>query len=180
MKTKNFDLKKGEIALIVVSADKYLSTSMEILKHYCNDRKASCVYVTVNRSYDTLIKIFKEKKIDSDKVFVIDAISPVGAKRKEEENAIFIGSPKGLTDISISATSAIKNISNGERLLYFDSLSTLLIYNDVGSVTQFAHFLINKMKEWDISMAIITLEKETDDKLLSQMKQFVDKVIEVK
>ncbi|MDD5133006.1 MAG: ATPase domain-containing protein [Candidatus Nanoarchaeia archaeon] len=171
------ELKKGEIVLLVTSAEKYISTSMQMLKYYCNQKNISAVYVTVNKPYDSLIKILEKYNINTKKIFIIDAITPTSAKNKE--NAIFIGNPKELTSISISSTSAIKSIP-GEKVFFFDSLSTLLIYNDSGSVTKFAHFLVNKMKSLDVSGVIISLEKEMDPKMLSQLSQFVDKVIEVK
>ena len=174
------DFKKGEVVLLIISAQKYLEVSMNILKHYCNTQKNSCVYVSVNRPYSTLMNLIKKEKIETDKLFVVDAITPPSAQDKSANKAIFLGNPRGLTDISISAASAIKNLPKGNRTLFFDSLSTLLIYNDVGSVTKFAHFLINKMKEWNISGVIISLEKETDEKLSSQLSQFVDKVVEIK
>lgn len=180
MTIKFSDLKKGEVVLLVVSAEKYLAVSMDVLKHYCNNEKSSCVYVTVNRPYSTLMNLIKKNGINAEKLFVIDAITPKSAQTKSADNAIFIGNPKGLTDISISASAAVKSLHDGNKMLFFDSLSTLLIYNDEGSVTKFAHFLINKMKEWSISGVIISLEKETDAKLFSQLSQFVDKVIEVK
>lgn len=180
MVIKFSDFKKGEVILLIVSAQKYLQVSLEVLKHYCNNQKSSCVYVSVNRPYNTLMNLIKANKINSEKLFVIDAITPPSDQQKSIKNAIFIGSPRGLTDISISASSAVKSLTKGDRMLFFDSLSTLLIYNDAGSVTKFAHFLINKMKEWSITGVIISLEKETDEKLTSQLSQFVDRVVEIK
>ena len=174
------DFKKEEVVLLIVSAQKYLEVTMKILKHYCNTEKNSCVYVSINRTYNTLMNLIKKEKISTDKLFVIDAITPPSAQNKDANRVIFTGNPNGLTDISISATTAIKNLPGGERMLFFDSLSTLLIYNDIGSITKFAHFLINKMKEWKITGVIISLEKETDEKLSSQLSQFVDKVVEIK
>jgi KaiC/GvpD/RAD55 family RecA-like ATPase len=172
------ELKKGEIILLVTSAEKYLSTSMQVLKHYC-DGKKSCIYVTVNKPYASLIKILNQHEINTERIFIIDGITPTSAGNKEKENVIFIGNPRELTSISISTISAIKNLPK-EKVLFFDSLSTLLIYNDSGSVTKFAHFLINKMKSLEISGVIISLEKEMDEKMRSQISQFVDKVVEIK
>ena len=180
MAIKFSDFKKGEVILLIVSAKKYLEVNMEVLKHYCNTEDSSCVYVSVNRTYDALMNLVKKNKINSDKLFVVDAITPVSGKSKDADNAIFLGSPRGLTDISISATTAVQNLPKGNRTLFLDSLSTLLIYNDAGSIAKFSHFLINKIKDWGISGVIISLEKETDEKLSSQLAQFVDKVIEIK
>ena len=102
------DFKKGEVVLLIVSAQKYLEVSMNILKHYCNTQKISCVYVSVNRPYSTLMNLIKKEKISTDKLFVIDAITPPSAQDKSANKAIFLGNPRGLTDISISAALLLK------------------------------------------------------------------------
>ena len=180
MAIKFEELKDGEIILFLTSAKKYLSTNLELLEYYINKQKSYCVYVTVNRPYTALMKIFQDNAINTNKIFVIDAITPVSSGKVRANNAVFVGSPQELTNISISATSAINSMPKGNRLLFFDTLSTLSVYNDEGSVTKFIHFIINKMREWYISGAIISMEKETDDKMLTQLSQFCDKVIEVK
>jgi KaiC/GvpD/RAD55 family RecA-like ATPase len=180
MAIKFSELKEGETILFITSAQKYVSTNLEILKQYINNRKCYCVYITVNKPYAALMKLLQQEKIDTSKCFFIDAITPTSAGMQRAGNAVFIGNPKGLTNISIAAAGAVKSMPKGHRLLFLDSISTLILYNDTGSVTKFSHFLINKMKEWDCSGAIISLEKETDEKMISQLSQFVDRVVEVK
>ena len=111
---------------------------------------------------------------------IIDAITRDINTKTAEDNVIFIGSPKGLTSISIAIISAIKILPNERRLLFMDSVSTLLTYNDIGSIAKFSQFLIGKMHKWGASGAIISLEKETESKIVNQLAQFCDKVIELK
>lgn len=99
---------------------------------------------------------------------------------QKARNAVFVGSPKDLTDISIATTMAIKSVPKGYRLLFIDSISTLGLYNDAGTVAKFTHFLINKMRELKCTGVIISLEKETDEKMISQLSQFCDKIVKVK
>lgn len=180
MALKSKDFKEGEIILFLVSAQKYLHVNLEILKEYVNKQKKYCVYITVNRSYNSLMEIFKKEKISTDRLFIIDAVTPVGTTMKRVENAVFVGSPRGLTNISIAATSAIQSMPKGNRLLFLDTVSTLIIYNNVGTVTKFAHFLITKMREWGAGGAVISLEKETDKGLVNQLSPFCDRVVNIK
>ena len=173
-------LKEGEIILFVTPAEKYLSTNLEILKYYLNKQKDYCVYVTVNRPYASLITILKREKVATEKLFVIDAITPIGGAVQRAGNAVFIGSPQALTNISIAVTSAVQSLPKGKRFLFFDTVSALIVYNNTGSVTKFTHFLITKMREWDITGVLISLEKETDEKMLSQLTQFCDRCINIK
>ncbi|MEK6871926.1 MAG: hypothetical protein AABX16_03410 [Nanoarchaeota archaeon] len=112
-------------------------------------------------------------------MLVIDAITPVSSGTRAG-NAIFVGSPRALTSISLTATNAVNKLPKGKRVLFLDSVSTLLTYNQFGTVTKFSQFLINKMREWNISGVILSLEKETDQNLVGQLTQFVDRVIKIK
>mgnify|MGYP001605979500 CR=1 FL=1 len=173
-------LKKGEIVLVTTSSTKYAATNIEILKYYLNDLNSYGIYVTVNTPSAILLKSLVQKGVNTENLFVIDAITPGSSEMQRSGNVVFVGSPSALTDISISADSAVKSIAKKDKFLFLDSISTLVLYNESESVTKFAHFLINKMKEWGISGAIISLEKETDEKMLSQLSQFCDKVIDAK
>src|SRR3989338_2217270 len=115
MGIKFAELKKGKIVLFLTSAKKYLSTNLELLDYYINKQKTFCIYVTVNRPYTSLVKIFSENKISLERVFVIDAITPAGSV-KRAGNVVFTGSPQGLTDISISASSAVESLPKGDRM----------------------------------------------------------------
>lgn len=172
-------LQSGEIVLFLTSEIKYAKTNAEILKYYLNKQGNYCAYVTVNKSYASLIKEFERNKIKTDKLLVIDAITPVGNTTQRAGNAIFVGSPRALTQISITITSALDKLPEGKRVLFLDSISTLSIFNDLKSVSKFSSFIINKMREWKVSSAIISLEKEKSDGVSKYLSQVVDKVIEL-
>lgn len=170
----------GNILLFLTSAKKYMSSNIDIIKYYVNKEDHFCVYLTVNRPYTSLINIFNKEKINTEKIFIIDGVTPVNEDLDRSGNVVFIGSPHGLTDMSIAITSALKSLPKNKRMLFLDSVSTLVIYNSLGTITKFTHFLINKMRTWHVKGIIISLEKETDEKLLGQLSQFCDDTIEVK
>ncbi|MEM0360704.1 MAG: ATPase domain-containing protein [Candidatus Diapherotrites archaeon] len=171
-------LEEDQIVLIVVKATDYLKVNLEILSYLVKKKSNECVYVTLNRPYENLVALFEKNGIDPKKFYFIDTISATtGAKTSERANVSFIASPHGLTEISISLNKAIDALKGENKFLFFDSISTLLVYNQAGTVTKFAHFLIGKMRTLRLKGIFISLEKETEEHLINQMCQFVDKVI---
>lgn len=83
-----------------------------------------------------------------------------------------------LTNISISTTSLISKLDTA-KMLIFDSISTLLVYNDFETVKDFIHFISKKMKELKVTFAMICIKDRTDEKVISQLSAFVDEVIEI-
>ena len=186
------ELDDDEIIVIVVNAKEYLGTNLDILKYLVEKEGHECVYITLNRPYENLVKLFKKNKINPEKFFFIDAISQTigvhsgtsGAEdsaelrhKKESGGVIFISSPHGLTEISIAIAKAMSSLESKKKFVFFDSISTLSIYNQAGTVTKFAHFLVGRTRAMQLKGVLISLEKETEEHLINQMSQFVDKVI---
>jgi archaellum biogenesis ATPase FlaH len=168
-------VKEGNVILLVTPAEKLVETNTELLKWYISKKKYDAVYVTVNKPFSTLIERFQKDKIETSKIFIIDAISP---STTTTGNAIFIGSPKELTNISISTTSAIGKLKTA-KILVFDSISTLLVYNKFEVVKDFVHFISSKMRELKITFVMTCIKEMTDEKVIAELRAFVDEVIEI-
>lgn len=174
-------VKKKEIVLILSTEKKYLKTNLKILDILTNSLKEKGIYVTVNRPFDSLTELLEKNKINTKNIFFIDAITlTVVGEAKEVPNCLFINSPNSLTELGIALGEAFKAMkTKTDRFIFFDSLSTLLIYNQSKSVTKFAHFLTGRMREWKIKGVLISLQKNVDEKLIAQVSQFCDRIIEV-
>ncbi|MBU2477020.1 hypothetical protein KKG83_06125 [Candidatus Micrarchaeota archaeon] len=175
-------IKKKEIVLILSDEKKYLDTNLKVLKSLANELKEKGIYVTVNRPFESLQSLLMENKINTKNIFFIDAITlTISGQAKEVPNCMFINSPNSLTELGIALGEAFNAMKQKEdRFIFFDSLSTLLIYNQSKSVSKFAHFLTGKMREWKIKGVLISLQKNTDERLIAQVSQFCDRIIEVK
>lgn len=173
-------IEDGEIVLILTSAEKYLSTTTTILKSMLNEKGYKCLYVTINRPYKVLVNILKKNGILTENIFFIDLISRLTRTAVDGvSDCLFIESPDSLTELSIAISESVKNMPGDKKLMFLDSLSTLLVYNQSGTVTKFAHFLFSKMKTEGVETIILSLEKEMEEKMTDQIAMFVDKVIRV-
>jgi len=174
-------MKEGDVVLILTSAENYMASIVDVLKTLINKKGRQCVYVTVNRPYNDIQNVLEKGKINTDNIFFIDLISKTANREQSKaKNCLFIDSPESLTDLSIAITEAIGNLKGKKKFIFLDSLSTMLIYNQAGTLARFAHFLIGKMRNAAVEMIIISLEKEMDQALVSQISTFVDKVIKVR
>ncbi|MBI5391991.1 hypothetical protein HZB00_03225 [Candidatus Woesearchaeota archaeon] len=176
-KVKNL---KEYIALATVPASSYQKTNIEIIKHFTEVEKIPGVYVTLNKPYETINQLLVKSKVDARLIVFIDAVTKTaGGELKKTKQCLYIGSPEKLSDISIAMDQAVRAIASQEKFVFFDSLSTLLLYNDAETVAQFIHFLAGKMRVWKIKGIIISLEKDTNEELLGKLVQVCDIVLEL-
>ena len=153
--------------------------NLAILNYYLNKKNYSCVYVTVAKPYSTVLNIIAKNHIKTDKLFFIDCVTQAAAAGEltRAGNVVF-SQPQALTNISIVLTNGIEKLPKDEgRVVVLDTLSTLMLYNEAQIVTRFVHSLTGKIRAWGIKSVILTLEEETDKKIIAQISQFCDKVI---
>lgn len=166
---------KQYVALATIDAKNYQKTNLEIIRHLIENENIPGVYVTLNKPFETMEGIFKKEKIDARMVIFIDAVTKTaGGEIKKTDKCLFIGSPDNLSDISIAMDQAVRALPSKGRFVFFDSLSTLLMYNDVTTVARFIHFLAGKMRIWKVKGIIVSLRKEKDQELIDELMQFCD------
>ena len=166
---------KQYVALATVDAKNYQKTNLEIIRYLIEDKNVPGVYVTLNKPFETMIGVFKKEKIDPRMVIFIDAVTKTsGGKIEKTEKCLFIGAPDNLSDISIAMDQAVRALPSEERFVFFDSLSTLLMYNNIVTVARFIHFLAGKMRVWKVKGIIVSLRKKQDQELIDELMQFCD------
>jgi len=170
---------KQFVAIATVDARRYQKTNLEIVRVLTEQNNIPGVYVTLNKPHDTLQEAFKRAKINPDMIIFIDAVTKTaGGKIKKTDKCLFIGSPDNLSDISIAMDQAVRALPSKERFVFFDSLSTLLLYNDVAIVARFIHFLSTKMRVWKVKGIIVSLRKDKDKELFNELNQFCDIILD--
>lgn len=178
IETELANLPKNFIVLLVSSSGHYQENNLNILKLLLNDRKMQGIYINVTKSCENISDLMRSKGIDISKLFFIDCVTlNSGFKPVKKDTCLYVNSPSDLTEISIVLDQLVQTNTTEGKFLFLDSLSTLLIYNSPNITSKFAHFLTVKLRQWKITGILITLEKETDEKLLSLISQFADKII---
>ena len=166
------------IALVTVSSKDYQEANLKLVEHLTKDENIPGVYVTLNKPFKTLEALFKKHGINTDLIIFIDAVTKVEEGAKKTESCLFIGSPEKMSDISIAMDQAVNSLPGENKFVFFDSLSTLLLYNEAAAVAKFIHFLTNKIRAWNVKGVIVSLQKEKDKELIDELSQFCDAIID--
>ena len=173
-------LGRGEIALVLASANSYSHALPAAVAALANRKGRYGVYLTVNKPYATLVGQFGKAKIRTDGMFFIDAVTKmVGGVSKPSENFLTIDSPQFLTEMSIAISQAMAALPDGEKYFVLDSVSSLLIYNNAGTVARFLHFLTGKLREWGARGVLFAVDTEVKE-LLPYISQFVDDTVHIR
>ena len=164
------------VVLALIDPIKYQDAVLELLRFF-TARVPRGVYVSLNKPFSVLTKSFEKGGISSTSLFFVDGITNVPSVQEERDHAC-LGSGVDLSNLCIGISKAINGIS-GEKYLVLDSLSTLLIYNDSKSVAKFAHLLTEKMRRWNVSGSLLTVELNSEKDVVSQLAPFCDKVVKI-
>src|SRR3989344_4145919 len=138
--------KTKKVYVFISSSNDYKGVNKEILTYFNVKKKYPGIYVSLNKDYEELVSDLEDMKINTKNIFFI--ICSKDNKKIEKDNCIYIQGPESLTELSLVMTNTTN--MGGFKYLFFDSLSTLLIYNDLKTSQKFSTYIINKLKEKEI------------------------------
>ncbi len=148
-----------------------LEFTSELLKAV--SKKSKVLYVSVNKPYSVLTPLFKKEKIDFSKWFFIDCISSSTlATESPSKQCLDIASPKSLVDLSM----AINDRINSFDVIIFDSVSSLLSYNDYVPVLQLLNTLMANIRK-SKNKAVYLLSYDAKKEVMEDLALVADKVV---
>lgn len=173
-------VNENEVVLFVVPSTLEHDLTEEMVTHFTREENALCVYVTVAKPSQTVDQAFGEAGAKLENIFYIDcATALTGLSVRRAGNVVYL-KPSDLTDISISLDNIVDELpADREGVLLFDTLSTLMVYNEADTVSRFAHALLTNVRQWPIKAVVFTIDEETDDVIKSRLTQFSDRTISI-
>jgi hypothetical protein len=169
------ELKANKNIVLMLKGGIYKSSIMEINKQL-SDTMKKIVYIAISNPSDALIAAFKKEGIDTDKYYFIDCISKKGGGINLRDNCKYMAGPTAMTKISICVSKLLEKKKT--ELIFLDSISSMLIYNDELSVIKFLHNIMNKVRLSDAKAVYIILESDLEKKLMKDVELFADKIVE--
>jgi KaiC/GvpD/RAD55 family RecA-like ATPase len=167
-------LSENKTTLLIIPSEEYNSFIVGIAKQVSKNK---VIYVTLNKTYESLKEIFNKKGVNTEKMFFIDAISKTIKKTPDQTpDCYFINSPGALTDLSLIIS---KLLDEPFDYLLFDSLTNLTIYEKKTPVAKFLAGLVNKIEESKIRALFYALNVGQQDELIKECEMFVDEVVDL-
>ena len=171
-------LPENFIVGVVMPSEHYEEANMHLLSYLINRKKSVGGYVAVSKPYNYTLKLLKSNNIQTENIFFIDCITKgLGGEVLRTNNCVFVESPSHLTDLSVALHEFFKSEGAPNRFLYIDSISSLMIHNKPETVMRFIHYITGKMRVFGFNGLMLALHEETDQRLISELGQFCDKMI---
>lgn len=168
------ELSTNQTILLIMSSTDYNDEIVGVVKKLSGKNIA---YVTLNKTHDSLLELFKKNKIKTENIVFVDAISKTIKKVPDQsEGVYYVTSPGSLTELSLVIS---KFIRHGFDYLIFDSLTNLLVYESKAPVGKFVSSLVNKIKESKTKAIFYALSVREQEALIKESGMFVDKVIDL-
>jgi len=160
---------EAPLILLSVTPTRYQEAVLEVLRYF-SERFGMGLYVTLNKPTATLVDYFGKAGVKGKLVF-LDSITNIS--EQETEICLFLGRMRELSDLSIGMSKMVSG-RNGIKFVLFDSVSTLLIYNDTKSVQRFCHVCAERFRSMGLPAAFVSVEVGEGMDMIAQLAQFCD------
>lgn len=168
-------IAENRIVVLIIPDEQYTQKLLAITKEL-SQTSGSVLYVSLNRPYATLMDSFSAAGIDSRKFYFIDAVTETAQKVDAQERVKYISSPGSLTELSLALTKLL----DAQQFDYvlFDSLSTLLVYEEAQVVTRFVHSLMSKIRVVKCKGVFTSLKRDVDSIVIKDLNMFADMILD--
>ena len=162
-----------ESKLVIIPSDIYNYSTIGLIKDAVENNAKRVCYITLNKTYKAMIQIFDGNSISTDNFYFVDFISPTVFTRELTNNCSFF-ELSALRKFVEWFSQYIKE--NDIDVVFFDSLSSLLIYKtDVESIN-FVNSIYSTCEEKKMSMIFLCLSEDSETSLIKQIKMMVNDV----
>jgi archaellum biogenesis ATPase FlaH len=168
------EANKGEALLFLINPEQYSIARALFLELMS---KNNLIYITLNKPADFLINSAEKEKISLQKTHFIDMISAINLEKENTEKISFLNSPNSLSESLIELDKVLEK--KFADFIAFDSISTLLVYNEKNSVEKFLHTLASKINQRNSIGILLFVESEEYREPIQTIEQFCDKVIKL-
>lgn len=172
---KNILLLKENQVLLFAAKKQSIPTIRASLFKILAKYKPGIVFVSPAMPAKKILGHVKENSMDAQKITIVDAS---GSQAKENEKTICVVDQSDLAELIEKIEGALKNSGNNSFFV-FDSLTTLLIYNDEKSVERFFHSLYSKLLEYNLKTVFLAVKSSETENLVKTISGFCDGVVEV-
>ncbi len=173
------DLERNQTMLLLIPSQDYNCAFVDIVRELA--LKGSVCYVTLNKPYDSLRKIFERDGVQLGNIMFIDAISKTFQQTPDHtDSCYFVSSPAALTELSLVISIFLRHRFD---YLIFDSLTNLLMYEHRIPVAKFVSVLVNKIESSETRAVFYAMDVRDHPgfkdqlELIEESEMFVDKVL---
>ncbi len=158
--------------LVILPFSQYNDVAMDLTYELSRDNSSLC-YVTLNKTYNSLVRRFGEEKIDPDKFVFIDSITPKVLNFDDKDRCTFLDSLDSLDNFAETLLTLVK--SHSVKHVIFDSISSFLVYKSDEDVLKFFNYVVSFLEEMGVGLTMFVLKEDSKRPAVMQLEMQADK-----
>jgi KaiC/GvpD/RAD55 family RecA-like ATPase len=182
-KTKDISenvLRPGSQVLIEVSGEKYIKSFSEIIERLTKKQGRRGILISTQWSANALTRRVSISKLPKNSLKVIDTISlSIGSKLTPSEDFVYLSTPVSLEAILMEIERTIRAGRGDHNFLILDSLTHLKRYYTDGQLSEFFHFLLNRMLEEEFSVLLFEQEEIEGSRISKELSSIIDHTLTI-
>ncbi len=177
------NIDEGSITLLVFNAKDYSVLTHEALNFLIRKKDAGVAYIAVNRPYRYMLNMLKDKQLyesSAESLLFIDCITYMANMLPEtDDRCVFIQNPASLEEMNMYVFDLLEKLRTKNKILFIDSLSTLLLYNDIGRLKTFLYSLVSKLRLNTHGGLFIIVEEFSADIIAKTFTGMCDSIVKI-
>ena len=167
------ELASNDILLLVLYHVDYEKKSLDLIKSLSGER---VIYITTNKTFDSIETNLQSLGVDTDKISYIDALSKsIKSVGRSNWKCHYMNPSYSLEELF---TAIDKSISKEKNVyLIFDSLTNLLVHNLPTKTEKFITSLTSKIREGKNKGVYFALNNDATKTLISKTIPLVNKTL---
>jgi KaiC/GvpD/RAD55 family RecA-like ATPase len=146
------------------------------------EKGRSILYVSVERPAELVLAGLEAAGTDRQRIFLLDAVSSMSGARvsPDPDRILFVAGPDLLETLALRAEKVIRAKSDGPAHIIIDSVEAFSLYNDVDSLRQIVHYIINRLEEGVGLDFVVSPSSRVDADLLAFLGDYADETVQLK
>jgi archaellum biogenesis ATPase FlaH len=164
---------------VVLPSNNY-DDMLESIFHFMSQKpNVAWIYVSITNPFESLKHKF-EYLMNNPSISCIDCVSRAAGIQSIDPQCFYLDSPAELEKLILEIVSQVRKHMGQETYVVIDSLSSLVLYNDMFLVSEFFTHLINNIKINEVKTITLCIEEEMNEYLNKVLYLKNDKIIKVR
>ncbi len=143
---------------------------------YREDLRNKICYISLNKSHASLIESLIAEDVDTDRLFIIDAVTKSAVKKpKAQSNCVFVNSPVDFNELFTKVDTLLKKQEIGA--VVFDSICTLSAYRDKKEVVDFLRKFAARVAVAQCEGVFVAIKHNIEPEMLDKLTMVADRVL---
>ena len=174
------DITENKFVLVLLSEEQYDAKLAELVKLVEQEHAKIC-YVCLNKPYKETVEFLAENGLDVERFVFVDVLTSHYKKQSSTEQCIYVEDPSKIDGLQVAINQAVSE--RNCTIIVFDTLSSLLMYEQTHDIVRLTHHLSTEQKHVDINKVYIVLKEKGNlasysETLVKDIGMFTDKTIE--